>query len=105
MLVRRTDNRQAGLTFEFLYVKTHSGDNVSILELLGLEMIEQRALPAVIQSDHQHIALLLLQTEHGAQAIQETHTADNLKIPFRNSIAVQPFIKGFPRIVTIVCCP
>ena len=65
---RRQDG-QAGLTFEFLYVKTHSGDNVSVLKLLGLEMIEQCALPTVIQADHQHITLLLLQAQHGAQSI------------------------------------
>ena len=61
--------QKTGLTFEFLNVKAHSWDNVSILKLLGLEMIEQRALAAVIQSDHQHIALFLPEAQHGAESI------------------------------------
>ena len=65
----RRHDRQAGLTFEFLYVKTHCWDNVSILKLLGLEMIEECTLATVIQAHHQHVALLLPQAQHGAQSI------------------------------------
>ena len=67
MVLLTTD--KTGLTFEFLNVKTHSWDNVGILKLLGLEMIEQSALAAVIQSHHQHIALLLPEAQHGAESI------------------------------------
>ena len=63
-MVQSRQHWQAGLTFEFLYVKTNSWDNVSILKLLGLEMIEQSALAAVIQADHQHIALFLPEAQH-----------------------------------------
>ena len=61
------------LTFKFLNIEANCWHNVSVLELLWLEVVEQCALATVIQTDNQYITLLLPQPQQGAQSIQESH--------------------------------
>ena len=40
------------LTFELLHIKPNSGHYVGVLLLLRLEVVQQGALPAVVQANH-----------------------------------------------------